>query len=364
MKPISRLLLIIGLLLLISGCTPAPALPSPSTPPTTSAEFYPTQGWRSATPESQGMDPGLIAQALAAVQSERIGLHSLLVIRHGYIVSETYFQGQTAATRHELYSVTKSFTGTLVGIAVQQNLLELNRPVLTYFPTRSFSNIDARKQALTVENLLTMTAGLDWTESDASYTAMYRSSDWISYMLNLPMAAEPGKVFLYNSGASHVLSGLLNEVLRPQGLEPYSFAQKVLFRPLGIDPLWERDSQNIPIGGWGLQITPRDMAKLGYLYLHEGLWEGQQVVPAEWVRAATQKQAPTVPGDLGYGYQWWVYPLKGEYARYPAYAAQGRFGQTIFVVSALDLVLVTTAQIDNHDPIYKLIDQYIVPAAK
>jgi CubicO group peptidase (beta-lactamase class C family) len=377
MKTVSYLLILIGLLLsLLCGCAAQPPQPAvsqvtPPTLPTASGTFpvvdyWPTQAWRSAAPEAQGMDPQLLEQARqAATQPDLASLQSLLIIRHGYIVSETYYQGQTAATRHELYSVTKSFTGTLVGIAANQGWLDIHQPVLATFPERQFDAVDARKQSMTVENLLTMTAGLDWVESDSSYTQLYRSSDWVRYMLNLPVAADPGSVFLYNSGASHVLSAVVNAAVRPHDLDTFTFAKQVLFTPLGIDPQWDRDSQSIPIGGWGLQLTPRDMAKLGFLYLHAGIWDGKQLVPAAWVKTATQKHAPTLPGDLGYGYQWWVYPLKGDYARYPAYAALGRFGQTIFVVPDLDLIIVTTAaQLNNHDAIFKLIDTYIVPAVR
>jgi CubicO group peptidase (beta-lactamase class C family) len=218
---------------------------------------------------------------------------------------------------------------------------------------------------MTVRHLLTMTAGLDWLEGDATYTAMYRSSDWVRFVLDLPMAAEPGKVFLYNSGASHVLSAIVNEAARPHGWNTLSFAQEFLFRLLGIAEQWNTGSQGIPIGGWGLQLTSREMASLGYLYLREGAWGGKRIVPAGWVSAATRLQAPAPsPGELGYGYQWWIYPLKGEYARYPAYAALGRYGQTIFVAPALDLVVVTTAQTSGHGPVFALIDEYIVPAIK
>ena len=321
MKKLPHLLVFVGLLLsMLPGCAsqPSPSATPQVTPPNLSAEDYtPTQGWRSAAPEAQGMDPQLLEQARqAALQPDLAGLQSLLIIRHGYIVSETYYQGQTATTRHELYSVTKSFTGTLVGIAADKGWLDIHQPVLATFPERQFAAVDARKQAMTVENLLTMTAGLDWTEDDSSYTQLYRSADWVRYMLNLPMAADPGSTFLYNSGASHVLSAVVNTAVQP------ARAGHLLLCPAGAlsarwgsIPQWERDSQGIPIGGWGLQLTPRDMAKLGFLYLHEGVWEGKQLVPAAWVKTATQKHAPTLPGDLGYGYQWWVYPLKGDYAR-------------------------------------------------
>jgi CubicO group peptidase (beta-lactamase class C family) len=142
----------------------------------------------------------------------------------------------------------------------------------------------------------------------------------------------------------------------PQGT--LVFAQKYLFEPLGIKNYhWDLDADGVPIGGWGLQMTPREMAKLGYLYLNNGRWDGKQVVSAGWVQQATQPRYETDSDHgLGYGYQWWTYPTHG------AYAALGRDGQTIFVVPELSLMVVTTAELDGHGQIYRLIDDYILPA--
>ena len=136
------------------------------------------------------------------------------------------------------------------------------------------------------------------------------------------------------------------------------FAEQDLFKPLGISNVyWETDAAGIPIGGWGLRLTPRDMAKLGYLYLRDGMWDGKQIVSAEWVERATRKLTGT-DSDLGYGYQWWTYPTL------EAYTALGRYGQTIFVIPQLDMVIVTTAETDDHTPIFELIEDYVFPAAQ
>jgi CubicO group peptidase (beta-lactamase class C family) len=141
-------------------------------------------------------------------------------------------------------------------------------------------------------------------------------------------------------------------------MNPRDFADRYLFQPLGISNIeWDTDAAGIPIGGWDLQMTPRDMAKLGYLYLQHGRWDGQQLISAGWVENATRKHTET-DGDLGYGYQWWTHPsLAG-------YTALGHYGQTIFVIPESDLVIVTTAELDNHDEIFRLIDQYILPAVQ
>ncbi len=340
------------LCLLLAGCCASQPGPTSEIP-------LPTQDWQTSTPDEQGMDAGKLQEMVDSVESQKLGLHSLIVIRHGVIVSETYFSGYSAGMTHELYSVTKSFTGTLVGIALEQGLISgLDARVLDFYPGSIFENPDPRKDAMTVQDLLSMRSGLDWVEGDAAYTAMYNSLSWILYVLNLPMASAPGTEFVYCSGCSHVLSGILYQVA---GQDVRGFADEYLLGPLGItDYGWNVDSQGIHLGGWGMQLTPRDMAKLGYLYLHEGNWEGQQLVPREWIRQAVQ---PRVEVDAGtpYGYQWWVFPdFPGT--ENGAYSALGHAGQTVFVVPELDLLVVTTAQVEGHEAIYRLIAETIIPA--
>lgn len=208
---------------------------------------------------------------------------------------------------------------------------------------------------MTLDDVLTMRSGLDWQEGDAVYNSMYRSQDWIKFVLDKPVVVAPGSQFNYCSGCSHLLSAAIQQTT---GMKTRDFAEQFLFKPLGItNVVWETDRAGIPIGGWGLQLTPRDMAKLGYLFLRNGQWDGQQIVSPGWVKNATQKLTET-DGDMGYGYQWWTYPsLSG-------YTALGRYGQTIFVIPESDLVIVTTAQMDDHDPIFKLIEEFIVPSVK
>jgi CubicO group peptidase (beta-lactamase class C family) len=345
--------------LFVAGCgrvapTAAPSS-APESPPA-SGSYWPTGGWRTSAPEAQGVDPQKLALMLQAVEQEQLNLHSLLIIRNGYIVSETYFQPYTAETPHEVYSVTKSVMATLVGVAIDNGSIDgIDRPVIDFFGGYSPEHPDARKDAMTLEDLLTMRTGLDWQEQDSTFRAMYQSDDWVRFMLDLPMEQQPGQEFRYCSGCSHLLSAI---VQRRSGTTTRDFAQQALFDPLGIKRVtWEQDRQGVPIGGWGLQLTPRDMAKLGYLYLQGGMWDGRQIVPAAWVKAAVQRHTAT-DSELGYGYQWWTYPTLG------AYAALGRDGQTVFVVPDLQLIVVTTAEIDGHGAIFKLIEEYIVPAAR
>jgi CubicO group peptidase (beta-lactamase class C family) len=344
------------MIIILTGCSQSPAetiSPAAVTPTAAQGEYWPTDGWRTSTPEEQGMDPSKLTQMMERAGDQKLSLDSLLVIRNGFIVSETYFNSYQADLQHIQYSVTKSFLSTLVGIAVDRGMLTIDSRVLEYFPGKSFKNPDERKTRMTVEDLLTMRSGLEWQDADPVFNAMYGSSDWVKFMLDRPMLQSPGTLFNYCSGCTHLLSAILQEAA---GKNANDFAEEVLFHPLGITNYWwESDPQGISIGGWGLHLTPRDMAKLGYLYLHSGEWNGQQVVSEEWVQTATSKHTST-GGTLGYGYQWWTYPS------WNAYAALGRGGQTIFVVPEAELIVVTTAASVDHDDIFRLIEEYIFPA--
>ena len=363
-----NLLLLLAVVFVLSGCLaskPKEALPTESkaqrsaatSEVTSPTSDWPTVDWLTSTPEEQDMDGEILAQMLAAIKQQNLDLHSMLVIRHGRLVSETYFGSYTQKHKHELYSCTKSFIATLVGIALEQGKISgIEEKAVNFFPDKSFENSDERKQAMTLENLLTMTSGLTWEDGDPAFRALYTSSDWVKHVMDLPMSEAPGEIFNYCSGCSHVLSGIIRQ---QTGLATQKYAEEKLFGQLGIkDYAWSMDATGNAIGGWGLQLTPRQMAKLGYLYLHQGNWDGQQLVPAAWVEQSTQAHVQT--GKLphtGYGYQWWVFPELG------GYAALGLGGQTIFVAPDFDLVVVTTAKLDGHEEIFELLDKYILPAA-
>ncbi len=326
------------------------------------ADYFPTEDWQTSTPEEQQMDSQLLTEMVDVVQAENINLHSLLVIRHGYIVSENYFLQHPADEQHDLFSVTKSFVSTLVGIAIDQGYIEsLDTPVLDFFSNKAFTHVDARKKAMTLRDLVTMQSGLEWDESLNGQ--MVRTRDWVTYVLNLPMRADPGTEFAYCTGCSHVVSAIIQKSV---GMNTRAFAEKVLFTPLGITQLgWRTDAQSIPIGGSDLKLTARDMAKLGYLFLHNGEWDGQTIVSPEWIDAASSEQVETgvivgTGSALNYGLMWWTYP------QLKAYAALGYDGQTVFVIPDLDLLVVTTAATvtHEHDEIFDLIETYVVPAVR
>jgi CubicO group peptidase (beta-lactamase class C family) len=350
-----RLVLFVMLCLLLTACFGEPQKIIEDHPVfNPSGAEWPTRRWQVSTLSEQGLDTALFKEMQAHIEGNHLRLHSLLVVRHGYLVFEEYYDGYASDMLHKQYSCTKSVVSALVGIAIDQGYIAgVDEPILNLLPDYQITNIDDRKAAITLQNTLTMSTGIDWKEHDPGFEGLFLSPNWVQHMLEKPMAAQPGTYFLYCSGCSHLLTGSLAEATSQDMM---AYAEKKLFKPLGItNYTWDTDPQGIPSGGWGLQMTPRDMAKFGFLYLQRGVWEGQQVIPAAWVDQSTSTQIET-GGNLGYGYQWWIYPSYG------AYTAVGRYGQMIFVIPQSDMVIVTTAEIDNHDLIYDLIDRYIVPS--
>jgi CubicO group peptidase (beta-lactamase class C family) len=302
-----------------------------------SATYWPTEGWQTSTPEQQGLDSEKLAEALDYIREEDVNIHSLLIIRNGYVVTDAYFYPFAEGTVHDIASVTKSFTATLIGIAISEgNISDVEQPVLEFFPQRTVENVDANKDSMTLEDLLTMRSGFECVNepSEVTLSRMQESPDWIQFTLDLPMAEEPGTRFVYCSSSSHLLSGIIRETT---GMNESNYAQERLFEPLGIsDTIWPSDPQGNNHGWGDLHLAPRDMAKLGYLYLNGGVWDGKQVVSAEWVAESTREQVSL--GEVeGYGYQWWVPgSLSG------LYEARGRGGQRIIIWPEKDIIVVTT----------------------
>jgi CubicO group peptidase (beta-lactamase class C family) len=315
---------------------------------------WPTEGWATSTPEEQGMDSGLLADGLEyLIEQDGFDIHSLTVIRNGHLVADAYFYPFIEGSQHNLASVTKSFTSTLVGMAHEAGLIEsLDQPVLDLFADRTVANVDADKEAMTVEDLLTMSGGLECTHNPPHFTTfqMMDSPDWVQWTLDQPMAVAPGTRWVYCSPGSHLLSAIITEI---SGTSAQEFASERLFAPLGIsDDIWLADPQGVSRGYDELILTPHDMAKLGYLYLNDGEWDGQQLLPSGWVEAATR---PAVAAN--YGYQWWLDPSGSSYY------ADGRAGQRIFVYPDQDLLVVTTAGGgDQYGVLGKLLSSYILPA--
>jgi CubicO group peptidase (beta-lactamase class C family) len=236
----------------------------------------------------------------------------------------------------------------------------VDQPVLSFFPERAAAKLDARKETMTLEHLLTMTTGLGCRDSYlyrwSGLTEMRRSQDWVQFVLDLPMVEEPGTRFEYCNGATFLLSAIVQQ---STGTSALSFASEHLFGPLGIiDVEWESNPRGITVGWSGLHLTPHDMAKIGYLYLNEGRWDDQQVLPAQWVRTSTRKHITATLQD-GYGYQWWV-DDSGPFM------ALGYAGQFIFVVPEQRMVVVFVSQLSESDFYLpqRLLGEFILPAAK
>jgi CubicO group peptidase (beta-lactamase class C family) len=299
--------------------------------------LWPTKSWQVSTPEEQGMDSASLARLIETVGTYK--QDSLMIIRHGRIVAEAYYAPYVAGISHDLRSVTKSVVSTLTGIEVKNGLLDsVDQAVLDLFPEKKILRIDDNKRAMTVQTLLDMTSGIEWKEKaytpDESIMQMYRSPDRTEFVLSQPMSSAPGSQFYYNSGNPYVLSALIT---KKTGQSAFDFAKKELFEPLGITSArWGRvDAQGVTDGEAGLFLAPHDMARIGYLYLHSGLWDGKQIIPSTWVDRAKEGKVSATFG-YRYGNLWWSLPEK------EAYMARGRHSQLILVLPKLDVVAVMT----------------------
>ncbi|MHA2238444.1 MAG: serine hydrolase [Candidatus Hodarchaeales archaeon] len=283
--------------------------------------------WPESSPEEQGL--GSIELNKISNELSKFLTHSMLVIRNGMLVYENYYPGvgydYTRWSKHALFSAGKSFVSTLVGIALDLGFItSLDQKVLDFFPNMTFANMDSRKEAITLEQVLLMTSGMT---VDLDFWHMMTSPDPIQYLLDLPMTHDPGTFWNYNSGSSPLLSAIVQAAT---GMNSFDFGMQYLMEPLGMDRsdvLWMRDPQGRVYGD--LYLTPRNMAKLGQLFLNNGSWNGVQIVSKEWVTNATRNR------PYGYGYQWWT---NEDY-----YTAVGYNGQEIIVIPDDDMVVVFTS---------------------
>ncbi len=324
--------------------------------PAVSAEpnsYWPTESWQYSTPEIQNMNSTMLETVDELMENYSCGVRSFLVVRNDYIVHETYYSPYYTENHTQyLYSSTKGIVSLLVGLAIFQGYIDnVSQKVVDFFPDRTIENLDSLKEEITLEHLLTMTSGLEWDE--ANYTTfndmfeMRETDDWIQYILDRPMVAEPGSIFNYNSGCSHLLAGIINATT---GMTPLEFAEEHLFSPLGIERYgWLGDSQGLSYGGSDLVLTPRGMAKIGMLYLKGGIWDGQRIVSTEWI---DQSVTPHTHDDNRtqygwqreyYGYQWWVHSSSGFYA------TQGREGQHIYVIPEHDIIIAFTGHVTDTE---------------
>jgi CubicO group peptidase (beta-lactamase class C family) len=325
-------------------------------------EYWPTYGWKGCRPEEVGMDSELLLRAYDYAANPDVYTRGLVIIRKGYIVGEAYFGNFDRYSRHPSYSVAKSFMSALIGIGIDRRMFEsVDEPIYHYYPelnqkrgmrVRSYFPEDlptsGAQRRITIENLLTMTSGLEWNEDDLSsiivndVVQMALQENYVQYVLSKPIIHEPGTVWNYSSGDSMLLSGLFNRVL---GIPAYQFGLENLFAPIGIPQIiWENDPAGQTIGGWGIEATVREYAKFGYLYSRGGEWEDRQIIPKSWVYQSVQPVSESVKN---YGYLWWLRPSLGGYegALIPedTFFALGLFTQQIFVIPSEDLVIVRMA---------------------
>jgi CubicO group peptidase (beta-lactamase class C family) len=355
-------------------------------------ENAPAKDWPVIEPSAAGFDAAALTALDADIAGAKYGLvDSMLIIRdgkealarsyahdYGKIYGElaqregplnhdvkgpyNYFSAEfhpyyQHTDLHTMQSVSKSVTSITIGIAIGRKEFpaDLDTPILKYFDDYKIANVDERKRRITLRHLLTMTAGLEWNE-DLPYNdpknscdVMESKHDWVEYVINQPMAAEPGKVWVYSSGATQLLSHIFKKAT---GKTVDEYAAEYLFRPLGMQYHWKYSPTGLPDTEGGLYISSSSLAKVGFLFLKNGMWEGKQIVPTDWVK---QSIAPAISAeDEGrhwkYGFQWWLQPWGKSPEKY-AWAARGFGGQELRVVPEYNLIVVSTGwDILPHDP--------------
>ena len=317
------------------------------------ASPWPTRGWPRASPESQGVDSAALAALYEAVAEPRLRVDSVLIVRHGHIVSEAYFAPYEAGLLHDLRSAAKSVLGCLVGVALQRGqLLSVDQTLEPYFPEhfQAGRGADPRQRAITLGHLLEMRAGIEWREwpydERSDVLRMAASGDAVRYILQQPMRDVPGERFHYSGAAPQLLAAVL---LRATGVDAAAYARRELFEPLGITTSrWRTDSQGRAIGESGLSLQPRDLAKIGLLVLRDGIWDGRRLLPAGWVpMVGTRARTHGLPERLGlpprYAGLWWIDE------RVPMAVASGRHGQYLVVLPRHDALVVVTAKTSDSE---------------
>jgi len=328
-------------------------------------DYWPTNGWQTKTLAEVDMNESRIDVMFDYIDYNDYDIDSLLIVKDGYLIVEEYLREDTAETLHNIYSAGKSFTSTLIGIAINEGYIEsIDQKMLDFLYNSSIPNIDI-KENITIRHLLTMTSGMYWNEMDVSSgdpsnnnTQMKASSNWVEYVLSSRMEYEPGTTWYYNGGSSHLLSAIIEKATGNSTLE---YANEHIFGPLGFaDVSWLQDPQGIFYGGGQIELLPRDMAKFGFLFLNNGSWNGTQLVTEEWVQEATNDVISTL-SEYHYGYQWWSNPQKNYYKAFGAY------GQTICVIPDYDIIVVITADYQftsGSSEFDDLINSFIILAAK
>ena len=292
--------------------------------------------WQVDSPENHNMDPAVFDQLHAALDAGQV--YAMLTVKDRVIIDEYYQDGYGEDSVYPLHSASKSFTGALFGIALEEGYFDsVDDPLYEYLP-QVLEEEDTRKQQITLRHLLTQTSGLEWYEWGGSYSnwnEFQSAPNWVDYILGRSLVAEPGTLFNYSTGNTPLIAAALEAAT---GMSELEYGREKLFDPMGMESVtWHTDPQGVTDGGNGIAMTVRDAARFGQLFLQNGEWQGQQLVPAQWVEASTTAQNSGAGDGTGsYGYQWWIRNFGGI----DTYYAFGAWGQYIIVVPELDLVTV------------------------
>ncbi|MFX0212248.1 MAG: serine hydrolase domain-containing protein [Candidatus Hodarchaeota archaeon] len=335
--------------------------------------------WSTSTPEEYGINQSQLEKAF--LKAEDISyLFSILLIRNGTLIAEKYFNGVNQNDAHHIHSITKSFTTTLVGIALQEGFLNsIDQQMLDFFPEYIFPELDPKKYNITIHHLLSMTAGFDFPETTENWIEYSSSPNWVQYVIELPLRHDPGAGWAYSTPHMNLLSAILTKAT---GMNTRDFAAKYLFDPLGISvDHWHQDPQGIYTGGHEMYMNPRNMARLGYLYENDGKINGLQIISKEWIETSIEdhsngslREWEEATGgwisitNMNYGYGWWLGIMKQAMTEYEVYFAQGLGGNFILNVPELDVVIVTTAngtifdRGNEEEEMMNFIAQEIIPA--
>jgi CubicO group peptidase (beta-lactamase class C family) len=309
-----------------------------------------------SAPEAQGIASTAILNFIEAVDTEINHLHSFMMLRHGQVVAEGWWAPYGPEFQHMLFSLSKSFASTAVGLAVAEGHFTVDDPVLPFFPEEAPAEVSDNLAAMRIRHLLSMSTG--HAGDTTGHLRQAEDGNWARAFLAQPVEYEPGTHFLYNSGATYMLSALVQKVT---GQTLVEYLQPRLFEPLGIkDPSWQTCPRGINTGGWGLNLKTEDIARFGQLYLQNGVWQGQQIVPADWVAEATAYQVSNSSNDnidwqQGYAYQFWR-------CQHNAYRGDGAFGQYCVVMPDQDAVLAITSGLQNMQAVLDLVWKHLLPA--
>lgn len=352
----NRKALVVGTLILIGAAVVMKFEPwkQPEREPLPS--YSPTSGWRTATPDEVGLRADVLANMVSDIRASSTQTRCSLVVRDGYLIVEEYYNGYGRNDQLPIYSCTKSVVSTLIGIAIAEGKIGgVGERLRDLLPAES---MEPWMEGITLQNLLTMSAGLpgdDWLYNFEGLDEMLAAPDPLVYALTRQKVFEPGSRFEYTDAVSHILSCIISE---KTGMNAAGYAEEKLFRPLGITNYsWSSDPQGRNWGYARLKLRAVDMAKIGLLFLHGGLWDGEQVVPASWVEEATRHRIDANLLD-GYGYQWWVNDDGW-------YTALGYMGQFIMVFPRLNVVAVFTGGTpETYDYNIQLVNRFIIPAAE